>query len=162
MVLCCGVMMFALYKSVTLPVSLRKRANDDGVMNTNATMTKDIENGGGEGECGGGSTTDVYTCTTCLVRQPPRSKHWRTCNHCVPVFDHHCIWIDACVGEGNHTFFLFYIALVTVNTGLFAGWLLYQLLFARSYVNVKLMFYNVVVFVAVGILLIVQCIRWSN
>ena len=35
----------------------------------------------------------------------PRSKHWRLCNVWVPRFDHHWIWVNNDIGEGNYKYF---------------------------------------------------------
>ncbi|KAG7273773.1 hypothetical protein CRUP_003273, partial [Coryphaenoides rupestris] len=42
--------------------------------------------------------------------QPMRSKHCQTCQHCVRRYDHHCPWIENCVGERNHRWFVLYLA----------------------------------------------------
>ncbi|KAM3073657.1 palmitoyltransferase akr1 [Clarireedia jacksonii] len=59
---------------------------------------------------------DQNFCTTCMVRQPLRSKHCRRCNRCVAKHDHHCPWINNCVGVNNHRHFFLY--LVTLELGI--------------------------------------------
>lgn len=65
-------------------------------------------------------------CQTCQQPKPPRAHHCHACGACVLKMDHHCPWINSCVGHHNHryfTLFLVYLwvacAFVVVQTALF-------------------------------------------
>ncbi|KAM6902246.1 palmitoyltransferase ZDHHC12-B [Xenentodon cancila] len=73
-------------------------------------------------------------CGHCLLQQQPmRSKHCQTCQHCVRRYDHHCPWIENCVGERNHRWFVLYLAvqLLVLLWGLHISWT--GLSFARTW-----------------------------
>ncbi|CAE1325309.1 ZDHHC3_7_25 [Acanthosepion pharaonis] len=42
----------------------------------------------------------------CETYRPPRAHHCRVCQRCIRRMDHHCPWINNCVGEYNQKFFL--------------------------------------------------------
>ena len=47
-----------------------------------------------------------------------RSKHCLDCGKCVDVYDHHCPWINNCVGYKNYKLFFTFIMVKTVYVGL--------------------------------------------
>ncbi|KAJ6654636.1 hypothetical protein lerEdw1_006789 [Lerista edwardsae] len=58
----------------------------------------------------GPSTVRLRRCGYCFLKQPMRAKHCQSCQHCVRRYDHHCPWIENCVGERNHPLFIVYLA----------------------------------------------------
>lgn len=54
-------------------------------------------------------------CPDCEVLRTPRSKHCAICNRCVERFDHHCPWINTCVGIHNHNAFLTFIVFLLID-----------------------------------------------
>lgn len=60
-------------------------------------------------------------CSTCKIQKPARSKHCNICGYCVLKQDHHCIWINQCVGYANYKYFLAFIlshSLICLYAGL--------------------------------------------
>ncbi|CAD8102246.1 unnamed protein product [Paramecium sonneborni] len=48
-------------------------------------------------------------CPDCWVIKPQRSKHCEFCQKCVIFYDHHCPWINNCVGAKNLLYFYLYL-----------------------------------------------------
>lgn len=40
------------------------------------------------------------------------------CGHCIDTYDHHCPWINNCVGSGNYKVFFAFVVIQTVYIGL--------------------------------------------
>ena len=54
-------------------------------------------------------------CPECQVIRTARSRHCAICNQCVERFDHHCPWINNCVGINNHNAFIMFLVAIWVK-----------------------------------------------
>ena len=60
----------------------------------------------------------------CEMYRPPRAHHCRICRRCIRRMDHHCPWINNCVGEWNQKYFiqfLFYVAILSAYSLFLVG-----------------------------------------
>lgn len=54
-------------------------------------------------------------CTICKGYKAPRSHHCKKCGYCIKKMDHHCPWINSCVGHANHGYFTMFLTSAVVS-----------------------------------------------
>ena len=54
-------------------------------------------------------------CPYCRVKKTNKVKHCHVCKKCIKGFDHHCNWIDNCVGENNKIRFIVFVSITLLN-----------------------------------------------
>mmetsp|Transcript_52564 Transcript_52564/g.127325 ORF Transcript_52564/g.127325 Transcript_52564/m.127325 type:complete len:557 (+) Transcript_52564:146-1816(+) len=60
-------------------------------------------------------TLDRTYCKKCNIWRPARCHHCSVCDRCVLQFDHHCGWLNNCVGYYNYRHFFLTLTLLTAG-----------------------------------------------
>ncbi|CAA6666553.1 unnamed protein product [Spirodela intermedia] len=74
-----------------------------------ASFAPDMEGSDGNG-------VRLKYCGKCSSYKPPRSHHCRVCRRCVLKMDHHCLWINNCVGYANYKPFIIFVLNATISS----------------------------------------------
>ncbi|XP_065846300.1 palmitoyltransferase ZDHHC7-like [Oscarella lobularis] len=113
------LVLFNLVLILSLTSHIRASISDPGEVPISGTKLdfSDLLVGSGHdsSEKGKEDRDDGWTlCNKCESYRPPRAHHCRICRRCIRRMDHHCPWINNCVGELNQKFFILFL----IYTGL--------------------------------------------
>lgn len=54
-------------------------------------------------------------CPKCKIKFNKRSKHCVVCDKCVYNFDHHCYWVNNCIGGNNYFHFILFLIIALID-----------------------------------------------
>merc|ERR1719382_2084148 len=94
---------------------LREREGAAGEEVGRARVERILAEGGGEYLTLLDKGDFKQVCVVCRARRRMRSHHCKDCGRCVDRLDHHCPWIDNCVGLGNQRAFFCFICMLLLT-----------------------------------------------
>jgi len=105
-----NMVLFQTFAILAFSSHLKAMLTDPGaVPRGNATKENIQRMGFKEGEV-------IFKCTKCCSIKPDRAHHCSVCQRCIRKMDHHCPWVNNCVGERNQKYFvLFTLYIATMS-----------------------------------------------
>ncbi|KAE9118654.1 hypothetical protein PF010_g8143 [Phytophthora fragariae] len=57
----------------------------------------------------------ITFCRRCRHFRPPRAHHCSVCDRCIAHLDHHCPWVNNCIGRDNYRYFFTFLVWLAVG-----------------------------------------------
>ncbi|GMN21807.1 hypothetical protein TIFTF001_050162, partial [Ficus carica] len=81
-----------------------------------ASYLPDVEETGISDEETKKNNVQSKLCDKCSTYRPPRAHHCRVCRRCVLRMDHHCMWVNNCIGYWNYKAFFVLVFYATISS----------------------------------------------
>lgn len=78
------------------------------------------------------SHNHVMRCSLCASYVAKHTKHCGSCNRCCDQFDHHCNWLNTCVGKANYLTFFLLIVVTWISVAFYMSLSIYVVVVSYS------------------------------
>lgn len=109
-----NLIVFEIFFFLALVAHIRTILTDPGSVPQKTATTEELMQDMQVNNGNNSSNQVVYKCAECCSVKPDRAHHCSVCKRCIRKMDHHCPWVNNCVGERNQKFFILFTLFIAI------------------------------------------------